>query len=413
MNAMTSRTIFCRPLEAPLMGPLRAEGLWASCFLLALLAFVGLGPRQSLAAPTNSAESRLEAIRGQLIEEATKARTRVRSLAWIDEQGRLHEAARFTSDVRVRGVRVNSYLPAELASADGKSVRTPSGSAAEAVPTPEAEACREDRGTHQRHALFQVVPAASGAFFNEGVLSQLSQTLGQELIGLLAAETGWSLTKAEGIVSEPTADRYHRHLLHRTRDEAPHFMRIQLKDLGAVAMPGADHSGLLDQALVGLGLQNVPPLRGRLGIDVQLFERGSAQPVFSRQLQLDMELRARGYLDEPKPTWAEPALAKASFAKLQRDFRDFMGCGRPEYPVIERQPNGELLVNGGARLGLKMGEQLLVSKSGQLPKRILEAGVASGLALAEVVSVVEDRAVVKVIAGPKPTTIEQLVVSPL
>jgi len=60
-----------------------------------------------------------------------------------------------------------------------------------------------------------------------------------------------------------------------------------------------------------------------------------------------------------------------------------------------------------------MGEQLLVSKSGQLPKRILEAGVASGLALAEVVSVVEDRAVVKVIAGPKPTTIEQLVVSPL
>jgi len=39
--------------------------------------------------------------------------------------------------------------------------------------------------------------------------------------------------------------------------------------------------------------------------------------------------------------------------------------------------------------------------------------VASNLDLAEVVSVVEDRAVVKVIAGPKPVSIEQLVISPL
>jgi hypothetical protein len=146
---------------------------------------------------------------------------------------------------------------------------------------------------------------------------------------------------------------------------------------------------------------------------VQLFDRAAPQPVFSRQLELDMELRAKGYLDEPRAMWAEPALAKASFAKLQKDFREFMGCSRPEYPVIEKQANGELLVNGGARLGLKIGEQLLVSKYGQLPKRILEAGVASGLSLAEVVSVVEDRAVVKVIAGPRPTSIDQLVVSPL
>ena len=90
-----------------------------------------------------------------------------------------------------------------------------------------------------------------------------------------------------------------------------------------------------------------------------------------------------------------------------------MSCEKPEYPVIERRTNGDLLVNGGSRLGLKMGEQVLISKMGQLPKRILEAGVASNLALAEVVSVVEDRAVVKVIAGPKPASIEQLVISPL
>jgi len=411
MNAMTSQPISCRPSEPPLKGPSRGERLWAECFIVALLFFALWGPRQSFAAPVNSAESRLEAIRNQLIEEATKARTRVRSLAWIDEQGRLHEAARFTSDVKVRGVRVNDYLSPDTSGTPGKDQAKKPG-AVQAVPTPADEACSEDRRSHQRHALFRLLPSVSGGFFNEGSMSQLSQSFGQELIGLLAAETGWSLTKAEGIALEPPADSYQRHLMHRIRDEAPHLLTVQFRDLGAIAKPGVNRQGILDQALVGLGLVEVP-VRGRVEMQVELSERSSGQPLFTRRLQFDMEFSAKGYLDEPRAVLAEPSLAKASLAKLQKEFREFMGCDRPEYPVIERRSKDELLVNGGGRLGLKIGEQVLVSKAGQLPKRILETGVASNLALAEVVSVVEDRAVVKVIAGPKPSSIEQLVISPL
>jgi hypothetical protein len=118
-------------------------------------------------------------------------------------------------------------------------------------------------------------------------------------------------------------------------------------------------------------------------------------------------------LDAPEVQLAEPEIAKTALGGLQRDFRQHMACDKPEYPVIERQPSGELVINGGARVGLRAGEQLLLTRSGQVPKRILESGVAAGLALAEVVSVVEDRAVVKVIAGPRPASLAQLVVSPL
>ena len=375
---------------------------------------LGLAFPLGVSAAKSASEVRLEEIRVQLIEAATASRTRVRSLAWIDEQGRLHEGSRFSSDVKVRGVRVNSYIPPDVGVESDRSGKTSGGNQnISAVPTTQEEACKEDLTSHQRHALFRLLPSVAGSYFSEGVMSQLSQSFGQELIGLLAAETGWSLTKAEGVALEAPTDLYQRHLMHRIRDEAPHLLTVQFRDLGGVAMPGADYSGLVDQALVGLGLLNPPALRGRLGIEVDLVERGSGKAVFSRRLQLDMELQAKGYLDEPRAVLAEPVLAKAVFARLQKDFRDFMSCEKPEYPVIERRANGELLVNGGARLGLKMGEQVLVSKTGQLPKRILEAGVASNLVLAEVVSVVEDRAVVKVIAGPKPTSIEQLVISPL
>ena len=71
------------------------------CFLAASVA-----AKEPVEAATKAQpEARLESIRADLIEAATKARTRVRSVAWVDENGSLQEATRFTSDVQVRGVR--------------------------------------------------------------------------------------------------------------------------------------------------------------------------------------------------------------------------------------------------------------------------------------------------------------------
>lgn len=372
--------------------------------LLSVGALAEPGASSKSASGPISAEARLEAIRAELIEAATKARTRVRSVAWIDANGSLQEAARFTSDVQVRGVRgvrVNSYLAPQVNM----------GPDLEALPTPSAEACAEDMGNHRRHALFRVLPGVSGPFLSNAQIAQFSQSFGQELVSLLAAETGWSLTVAKSSSYEgQTMSRYEEALIRRIQDEAPHVVTVQLQDLGP--LPPLDR-GVFTESLTVIGLSQPPLEQGLLGLTVVLSDRATGQSVFARQVRLALTRKPKGYLDAPEVQLAEPHIAKTALEGLQRDFRQHMACDKPEYPVIERQPNGELVINGGARVGLRAGEQLLLMRSGQLPKRILETGVAAGLALAEVVSVVEDRAVVKVIAGPRPASLEQLVVSPL
>lgn len=72
------------------------------------------------AAPVSEPEQLLEAIRSALIDAATDAPTRVVSSAWIDENGALQEAAQWHSQLRVRGVRVLSYLDSGGADPPGR-----------------------------------------------------------------------------------------------------------------------------------------------------------------------------------------------------------------------------------------------------------------------------------------------------
>lgn len=55
-------------------------------------------------------ERQLAAIRDALLQTTLQSPLRVRSTAWIDAEGRLHESAQFTAQTQVRGVRVESYL---------------------------------------------------------------------------------------------------------------------------------------------------------------------------------------------------------------------------------------------------------------------------------------------------------------
>ncbi len=61
----------------------------------------------------DEAEQLLRAIRASLVDAATGAPIRVVSSAWIDATGALHESTQWHSQLRVRGVRVLSYLEPE------------------------------------------------------------------------------------------------------------------------------------------------------------------------------------------------------------------------------------------------------------------------------------------------------------
>jgi hypothetical protein len=116
-----------------------------------------------------------------------------------------------------------------------------------------------------------------------------------------------------------------------------------------------------------------------------------------------------GYLDAPRAVVADVAQAQRALESLQQGLRTGMGCTVPEYPVLERQAEGRFLLNGGRRLGLAVGSQVLLSAPAQIPEKILQPEVAASLMLAVVESVEQDRALVRRVAGPAPTTSGALV----
>ncbi|MGA1229062.1 MAG: hypothetical protein ACO3UZ_06985, partial [Burkholderiaceae bacterium] len=237
--------------------------------LLSVGALAEPGASSKSASGPISAEARLEAIRAELIEAATKARTRVRSVAWIDANGSLQEAARFTSDVQVRGVRgvrVNSYLAPQV----------DMGPDLEALPTPSAEACAEDMGNHRRHALFRVLPGVPGPFLSNAQIAQFSQSFGQELVSLLAAETGWSLTVAKSSsYAGQSMSRYEEALVRRVQDDAPYVVTVQLQDLGI--LPPEHRHGVVLDSLKSIGLTKSTSEQGLLGLTVVLSDRATGQ----------------------------------------------------------------------------------------------------------------------------------------
>jgi hypothetical protein len=135
--------------------------------------------------------------------------------------------------------------------------------------------------------------------------------------------------------------------------------------------------------------------------------------VFSRSIALPMQQVRTGYLDAPRAVVSDIAQAQRALTSLQQGLRSGMGCVAPEYPVLERQPEGRYLLNGGRRLGLAVGAQVLLSAPAQVPARILQPDVAASLSLAIVESVEEDRAIVRRVAGPAPSASGALVGLPL
>ena len=56
-------------------------------------------------------EQRLEAIRAALVEAALKSNTRVSTTSWMDTRGALLQLNRFSSEIRLRDIKMGQYVP--------------------------------------------------------------------------------------------------------------------------------------------------------------------------------------------------------------------------------------------------------------------------------------------------------------
>ena len=93
-------------------------GTWkflASCLIgCCVLTAPAVWSQEEIGALTNDAEASadLSAFKQRALDAAFQSGARVKGVAYIDDQGRLHERAMFSSEANVRGVQVESYLDA-------------------------------------------------------------------------------------------------------------------------------------------------------------------------------------------------------------------------------------------------------------------------------------------------------------
>ncbi len=404
----TSATPITPPMRVPLS---RTSGLALLALLVLVLSASLPGRLLAQAAPPPSAESRLEALRNALLERALKAPARLRSAAWIDESGTLRENLQIQSDVKLRGIRVLSYL--EEGGALKADVLADTASA--------PDNC-QGSGHLKRQALLSMSHEPQDGRLAYHQLPELTAHAQQTLLAGFALDEAWVLTPATTATSTyeqalaapgPQATPYLLQLKLEASDGDHRFVQGSLIQTVHKGRPTAPRNEILES----LGLYGGPPEKS-IRLSLRLLERSSNRVLWSETRGLVYPDPGRNLQRQPLPaSLTEPIEA------LLGDWRLKMGKALACEPLqlsvaaIETVPgdqNERLALNAGNRIGLRVGDKLLLVDRTRFPRKSLETGTLDRAALIEVLSVSADGAYAKRVAGPAPTApLTNLVAMPL
>ena len=311
-------------------------------------------------------ERELDAIRQAIVEATTGSPMRVLSSAWIDERGSLHETTQFTSDARIRGVRVLSYLEEPLQREARERVQVlvdklPPGVGA--APGAEAAACldRQRRWRQTLHVEMADLPPALMALAPMAA-HRLGHRLARDFMTAAAESRRWTVRARP---YQPVTS-YERALVGRTADRTDWLARLWLDVDAAGSVPGK------------------PPM---LAVRLELHPVDGSVPAITVRQSLP-------WGDLTGDLWA-PVLAEA-VAAMDRE----TACA-PVWYSVGAQGN-QLFVFEGASHGLQVGDRLLLVDRAHLPGRLLEAGATSSMALLQVASTQSGLTQLRWLAGPRP-----------
>ena len=366
--------------------------------LLLAMSVSGLALAKEPALPTDPRQ-RLEALQHALVKAAMAGQTRVRSAAYIDSSGSLHETTRITSDMKVRGVRVLSYLEDEGSAsanivAEGKSV------------TRSDEACRANQQKYRREATLETAVrfvSNGDERYDTGLL--ISQARAR-LVAQAGASRKWLLTSP----SKMPDSSYERLLTGAQPDYAPYQMMLELLPAGALGVQAVRMLKTPEQRATELlktardYVMDEAPKRAPLSFVMRLSvtERSSNKLLWQDAVPLAFPETNIKTTSQPLP----PQLALALDRVLQNWLGQLdanFGCRPLQFNVLQEAAAG-WTINGGQAAGLSVGDQLLLLDRDYLPARILEPGSAEHMALVEVVNVSSGLATVRKLAGPATMT---------
>jgi len=354
---------------------------------LALIAAVATAlPLFSTAKEPVDARARLAAAREALAERALEAPAHVEASSWLDERGRLREAARITSRFTV-----------PMAGAPALRVGAQTGGARAADPQP---LCAPSGGLKRAGVLrLDVVQVADPA--DRALALGVARALASAVLDAGANDPAWSLAEHPG-----DRDSYERLLVGAGAAHSPYQLSLTVVFEPLSGLPPAFDPERLRQSVAGVrdrlerAFYGPPPERApqlaTLSLDVT--DRLTGQRVLRHATALQIPAQPVAYGQPALPLEVADALAQVASTWWQR-LGAAMAC-KPVHFVARPSAEGMMSIEAGSRAGLRVGDQLLVSDRSRIPTRVMEAGALERTAVFEVVRVSENQAVLAQRAGP-------------
>lgn len=294
-----------------------------------------------------SAEDRLEAIRQSLVQRSLEGPTEVRTAAFIDGSGVLREASSFVTGMEVRGIRVMAY-GRDL---DGMQMESKPLSLG-GCKTPAKVGAWHQMVWHLSYSNH--LPVAY-QFEAQQVAIQLKRQ------AFLASQQ----TSLWRISDRPVAsDSYEQLLVGQGEKNIPWHLKVLISPSSAASLP---HITAYD-------------------VRWELSAKGQSASLYTGEEKIN--------IDQPSqvPTSSRP-LPPVVTAQIQSAVSGFvqgmerqLSCQVPQFEVLKIRSD-TVRIAGGSKSGLTVGTQMVVTDKQQLPSRALEPKAFDSLALAEVVSV--------------------------
>ena len=328
---------------------------------------------------TSDAEQRLESVKQALVDLTLGSEIELSSAAYLDESGVLHESSLMTSNAKIRGIRVLSYVKAAAGI-------TETELNAEILSD---QSCPGSRRTLTREAVVQVAQNYKNHRVGNHYLNEINELLENTVVDKLSSVEGWSVSGFS--VEEPY---YMRLVSGRPGNHAAYKIEINSR-----LLPGLKkiNSRFWPQSFNKSA--KMLPAR-QLEVEIILKHKDSVAPLWQKSYSLKYPKEEAAYIKTSLPDKFQDELARAA-ESLIVEMQEVFKC-RVEYFKISTAGVGEsgFVLQAGSFNGVREGDQFLLSDNPAILKKALSKKGLVGLGLGEIKRVGERTATLRQIAGP-------------
>ena len=320
-------------------------------------------------------EQRLEAIRAALVEAALKSNTRVSTTSWMDTRGALLQLNRFSSEIRLRDIKMGQYVPTRNDDTKhaGEGVELSEQTLSSVTPV----SCIAPRARSPiRHVMRVSLDLASSIAPEHHYIAQK--------IGFAARQHAMQAstqTQHWRLMTDLAYKRAYERMIYGQGEEAVQW------SLQLTVLPARAHLNTNEHPAFILAWQ---------------VQAGPNKPVWFGAQNLLFGVTIPSSYGTPKLDVDTLSSIELTVNNMAKELDRQLACD-PQSFVVEKNEDGQLMLQAGRTSGLRVGDQIVLSDARLLPGRAIESGALDAAVLAEVKSVSDYQSEIRQVAGKKQT----------